>query len=157
MKVPKLRADIGGDIGPGDLGFGVVEMMVCEGKPFPENRWGRSDDVTRGALGSPWVESGLLFTAEAPGTARVLMVVCWLRPSRDGACQERIGRVCRVCSTVGRYETTCRAEIITKVSMRKRVAVRRKLCRQGNNVSERGATRQEYGNDKLRPQNQSIR
>lgn len=85
MKVPKLRADIGGDIGPGDLGLVTVEMMVCEGKPFPENRWGRLGDVTRGALGSPWVESGLLSAAEAPGTARVLMVAFRV-PRWDGFC-----------------------------------------------------------------------
>lgn len=38
MKVPKLLADIGGDIGPGDLGLIESDLKDCEGKPSAEKR-----------------------------------------------------------------------------------------------------------------------
>jgi hypothetical protein len=72
MKVPKLLADIGGDIGPGDLG--VEDVVCCEEDRRPEKRWGRPGDVTRGGLGRPCVDSGRLISADTAGTARVVMV-----------------------------------------------------------------------------------
>jgi hypothetical protein len=38
MNVPKLLADNGGDIGPGDLGMVEPEVICCEGNPSAEKR-----------------------------------------------------------------------------------------------------------------------
>lgn len=61
MKVPKLFAERGGDIGPGDLGLKGVDGKDCPGYPSVEKRWGLSGDIVRGSLGIPWVESGRNF------------------------------------------------------------------------------------------------
>lgn len=71
INVPKLRADVGGDIGAGLMG---LEMMNGWGDLGPEKRWGRSGDVTDGGLGIPWAESDLLLATGVAGTVRAAIM-----------------------------------------------------------------------------------
>lgn len=75
MNVPKLLADIGGDIGPGDIGLVKPDVLDGDDNPKGGKRWGDSGDIARGGFGMPCVERGLLATVEAPGTARVAMIM----------------------------------------------------------------------------------
>jgi hypothetical protein len=65
MNVPKDCADMGGDIGPGDMGDigvrgGELGLDDCRsGERRAEKRWARKPgDIGSGVLGIPWTERG---------------------------------------------------------------------------------------------------